>query len=73
MKLDPEIKLDDGTILSEVNPCDSGVYCIFRVPSVPRGMHGKTKGHVDELLIVGLPWSKANKFLEKYGIRVEVN
>lgn len=71
MKLDPEIVLDDGTILSEVNPCDAGVYLIFRVPNVARGMHGKTKGHVDELLIVGLPWSKANSYLAKYGIKVE--
>ena len=70
MKLDPVI-YDDGVILDEVNPTDVGVYLIYRVPKVPRGMHGKTKGHVDELLIVCLPWSKANDYLAKYGIRIE--
>ena len=71
MKLDNPIVMEDGSILEEVNPQEAGVYCIFRLPNVKRGMHGKTKGHVDELLIVGLPWSKANKWLKKYGIRIE--
>lgn len=71
MKLENDIYCDDGSILSEVNPCEHGVYLIFRIPKVARGMHGKTKGHVDEVLIVGVPWSKADDFLAKYGIRIE--
>lgn len=32
------------------------------VPKVSRGMHGKSKGHVDEVLIVGVPNSKLQKW-----------
>ena len=71
MKLENPIKCDDGTILEEVNPTEHGVYCIFRVPNVRRGIRGKTRGKVDELLIVGIPLSKANQYLSKYGIRIE--
>lgn len=71
MKLDPVIKLDDGTILEEVCPNDCGVYLIFRVPNVQRGIKGKSRSKVDELLIVGIPWSKSEKILSKYGIRIE--
>ena len=71
MKLNPPIKCDDGTILEEVNPTDSGVYCIFRIPNVKRGIRGKSRGKVDELLIVGVPHAKANQFLRKYGIRIK--
>lgn len=71
MKLPKPIKCDDGSILEEVNPTEHGVYCIFRVPSVKRGIRGKTRGKVDEVLIVGVPHDKANQFLKKYGIRIE--
>ena len=67
MKLEKPIKEGD-MILEEICPNEHGVYFIYKVPKVPRGMHGKVKGHVDELLIVGRPWSAANKYLEKYGI-----
>ena len=73
MKLNPPIKCEDGTILEEVNPTEHGVYCIFRIPNVKRGIRGKTRGKVDELLIVGIPHSRANQFLNKYGIRIDYN
>jgi len=41
--------------------CEFGAYITHLVPKVSRGMHGKTKGHVDELLIVGVPNSKLEK------------
>ena len=42
--------------------CDFGAYITHLVPKVSRGMHGKSKGHVDELLIVGVPNSKLEKW-----------
>ena len=41
-------------------------YVIFKVPSVPRGIHGKSKGHVDEVLIVGVPKNKIDMFLRNH-------
>lgn len=38
-------------------------YFIYSVPQVKRGMHGKTKGHVDEVLIVGIPQSQLINYL----------
>lgn len=72
MKLDPVIVLEDGTILEEICPNDHGIYLIHRVPAVKRGFRGKSKGKVDELLIVGVPWSKAESFLAKYGLKVKI-
>ena len=40
----------------------SGAYIMHLVPKVTRGMHGKTKGHVDEILVVGVPNSKLQKW-----------
>ena len=67
MKLLHPIK-EGNNYLEEICPQENGVYLIYKVPKVARGMHGKNKGHVDEVLIVGMPWEKANKYLEKYGI-----
>ena len=33
-------------------------YFIYSVPQVTRGIRGKSKGHVDEVLIVGIPQSQ---------------
>lgn len=75
MKLDPAIHCDDGSILEEINASDSGVYFIFRIPNVVRGIHGKSgsKSKVDELIIVGVPWYKAVDFASKYGIKLVVD
>ena len=67
MKLDKPI-YDNGVYLEEVNPNDSGVYFVYRIPNVKRGIRGKTKGHVDELLVVGIPWPKVDKYLKRYGL-----
>ena len=40
-------------------------YFIYSVPQVKRGMHGKTKGHVDEVLIVGIPQSQLVNYLRQ--------
>lgn len=40
----------------------AGAYIMHLVPKVSRGMHGKSKGHVDEVLIVGVPNSKLQQW-----------
>ena len=51
--------------LIAINRNENGdYYFIFKVPQVARGMHGKTKGHVDELLIVGVPQKKLVSYLQ---------
>ena len=56
-----------GCILDSINRNKNGdYYIIFRLPKVPRGMHGKSKGHVDELLIVGVPQDKLDAFLKAH-------
>ena len=39
---------------------------------VSRGMHGKTKSKVDEVMIVGIPQSKFDAWCKAYGIFVKV-
>ena len=54
-------------ILEEINRNKNGdYYIIFRLPHVARGMHGKSKGHVDELLIVDVPQDKLDAFLKAH-------
>ena len=56
-----------GCILEEINRNKNGdYYIIFRLPKVARGMHGKSKGHVDELLIVGVPQKHIDSFLRAH-------
>lgn len=58
---------DQEIILEEINRNKNGdYYIIFRLPHVARGMHGKSKGHVDELLIVGVPQKKIDAFLKAH-------
>lgn len=60
-------KLPKECILDAINRNSNGdYYLIFRLPKVARGMHGKSKGHVDELLIVGVPQAKLDMFLRNY-------
>ena len=54
-------------ILDSINRNENGdYYIIFRVPNVARGMHGKSKGHVDELLIIGVPQARLDSFLRAH-------
>lgn len=39
-------------------------YFLYSVPQVKRGMHGKTKSKVDEVLIIGVPQSKLVQYLQ---------
>lgn len=56
-----------GCILEEINRNKNGdYYIIFKLPAVARGMHGKSKGHVDELLIVGVPQKHIDSFLRAH-------
>ena len=54
-------------ILDSISRNQNGdYYIIFQVPNVARGMHGKSKGHVNELLIVGVPQDKLDSFLRSH-------
>lgn len=64
-------KTPEGAILDKIAIQKNGAYFLYRVPKVARGMHGKTKGHVDELLIVGVPAKHFRNFCEKEGIKIE--
>lgn len=37
---------------------------MYKVPQVKRGIRGKTKGKVDEVLIVGIPLKKVEEYCE---------
>lgn len=60
----------DGQIIEKITCQKEGIYVMFRIPKVKRGIRGKTRSQVDELMIVGIPWKHANKWLEKYGIEI---
>ena len=47
-----------------------GYYFGYKV-KVQRGIRGKTKSIVDELLIVGMPTDKAIEHAKKEGIKIE--
>lgn len=49
---------------------DGNYYFGFKV-KVQRGIRGKTKSKVDELIIVGMPKEKVADFCKKEGIRLE--
>lgn len=44
--------------ITQISLGPTGAYITHLVPKVVRGMHGKSKGHVDEVLIVGVPNSR---------------
>ena len=46
-------------------------YVIYKIPNVARGLHGKSKGHVDEVLILGIPKAKFPAWCEQNGITVK--
>lgn len=47
-----------------------GNYYIGYSVNAPRGMHGKDKGHVEELIIVGMNKSKFKDFCKREGIEI---
>lgn len=49
---------------------DGNWYIGYKV-KVQRGIKGKTKSKVDELLIVGIPESKFDDFCKREGLHVE--
>lgn len=51
---------------------DGNFYFIYKLPKVKRGMHGKTKGNVDELLIVGVNRKNFNSYCEKEGLQLRL-
>lgn len=60
-------ELSKSCILDSINRNQNGdYYIIFKLPKVARGMHGKSKGHVDEVLIIGVPKAKIDIFLRNY-------
>lgn len=60
--------MDQAIIQISLNP--HGAYITYLVENVARGMHGKTKGHVNEVLIVGVPNSKLEAFCHKENIYI---
>ena len=51
--------------LVQVTIQSNGVYFAYQLPEVKRGIRGKTKGKVDELLIVGVPLKKVQSYCER--------
>ena len=51
---------------------ENGDFYVGYKVNVTRGIRGKTKGKVDEVLIVGVPKAKFNDFCIKEGIVVSV-
>ena len=50
---------------------DGNYYIGFRVP-VKRGIKGKTKAVVDELIIIGIHKDKMKDFCKEHGIKEEL-
>ena len=42
-----------------------GMYFIYKIP-VKRGIRGKTKGKVDEIIVYGIPIKKLPQFVQKH-------
>jgi len=49
---------------------DGNYYAIYKV-KVQRGIKGKTKSKVDELIIVGIPKSEFKDFCKKHNINIK--
>ena len=62
----------EETILQQiVENKDGNFYFIYKVPNVKRGIRGKTRGKVDELLIVGMPRKHGLKKIKELGLVYE--
>ena len=53
--------------LIQVNINDFGAYFVYRVP-VQRGIKGKTKSKVDEILSVGVPSKRLQAYCINHGL-----
>jgi len=51
--------------LVQVTVQSNGVYFAYQLPEVKRGIRGKTKGKVDELLIVGVPLKGVQSYCKR--------
>lgn len=51
----------------------NGDFYVGYITKVLRGIRGKTRKIVDEVLIIGIPKAKMNEFCIQYGIVVEYN
>ena len=47
---------------------DNGDFYVGYTVSVQRGIRGKTKGKVDELLIIGIPKNQFKEFCNKHAL-----
>lgn len=56
------------TELKQISFTDGGAYFLYSLPNVTRGMHGKTKSKVDEVLILGVPY----KYLQNYCVEKNI-
>lgn len=45
-------------------------YVVYQLPGVQRGIKGKTKSKVDEVLIIGVPKAKFNAWCKKNNLIV---
>lgn len=50
---------------------ENGAYFIYKIPNVKRGIRGKNKGNVNELIIVGVPIDKLEQYCKKENITLE--
>lgn len=50
------------TVLIQVDLIDIGAYFIYRINNVQRGIKGKSRGQVDEIIAVGVPRHKLQKY-----------
>lgn len=56
--------------LVQISPNEHGCYFVYQV-EVQRGIRGKNKGKVKELLIVGVPKNQLNSYCKREGVRIE--
>ena len=56
--------------LIQVSLTESGAYFIYELPKVVRGIRGKNRERVDEVLIHGVPKSKLQEFCIKNEIQI---
>lgn len=53
--------------LIQISLNKQGAYFMYQI-EVARGLHGKNKGHVKEVLITGIPYNKVEKYCEQHNL-----
>lgn len=61
----PRVKIMEDKLIQVSFLPKGSAYFMYKIPKVTRGIRGKSKGKVDELLIVGVPFSQMEQFCEK--------